>query len=69
MEQLIQKNSKGPVIDGVVVVLLKDHLGGHVLIGSTKSFPLHLDVVSSPAQIAYLDVAGIIEQNVFGLNG
>jgi hypothetical protein len=67
VQQLIQQNPQGPVIDGIVVFLFKDHFWCHILISSTESFSLHLNIVSGPAQVAYFDVAGIVEEDVFGL--
>jgi hypothetical protein len=67
VEELIEKDAKGPVIDGEVVFLFEDHFGGHVLVGSAEGFAFHLDVVSGPAEVADFDVAGVVEEDVFGL--
>ena len=68
MQQFIEKDADGPYIDGVVVLLLEDHLGGHILIGATESFPFHGDVVGGPSQVTDLDVAAVVEEDIFTLN-
>ena len=68
MEQLIEKNAQSPSINGEVVLLLEDHLWCHILVSSTESFSFHLNVVCCPAQIADLDIEGIIQKYVFWLN-
>lgn len=60
MNQLVQEHSKSPDINGVVVLLLKDHLWSHILIGPAKCFTFHLNIISCPSKVTYLDVVGTI---------
>lgn len=77
MHQFKQQNSESPRIDVVVVALLVDHLGSHVLQGATVSLSfsfvlkafrvtLHL-VVNSPTEVADFDEMVVIDQEVFRL--
>ena len=68
MKQLIEQDSNGPIVDGKVILLLKNHFRCHVLVGPAEGFPFGFDVVSSPSQIADFDVAGIVKKNVLGLS-
>ena len=68
MEQLIEQDPNGPIVNGKVIFLLKNHFRCHVLIGPAECFSFGLDVVGRPSQIADFDVAGIVKKNVLGLS-
>lgn len=51
VEEFVEEDPEGPDVDGVVVLLLEDHLGGHVLVGATEGLPFGLDVLSGPAKV------------------
>lgn len=68
MQKFVEEYAKRPHVYAVVVLLLKDHLRSHVLISAAEGLALHLDVVGGPAEIADLDVQGMIEQYVLRLH-
>jgi len=68
MKQLIEQNPNRPIVNREIIFLLEDHFRCHILVSPTECFSFHLDVVSSPSQITYLHVAGIVQQYVLGLS-
>jgi len=56
MEELIEKYAKSPDINMVVVFCLEEHLWCHIFVSSTESSSFNVYVLSSPTQIAYLNV-------------
>lgn len=67
MKKFIEQYSKCPHIYAVIVLLLKHHFRRHVLIRPAEGFPLHLDVISGPTEIANFDIEGMIQQYVLRL--
>lgn len=68
VEHLIEKNAHSPNINSVVLRLVHDDLGGHVLTRPAKSLsPLFLIVLGTPPKIANLDIVIFVQQNVLRL--
>lgn len=62
MEEFVEEDSEGPDIYPVVVGVLEQHFGGHILIGSAEGVSLEGDVLGGPAKVAYFDVGTGVEE-------
>lgn len=68
MAQFVQQNSQGPHVDLVIVRLVVDHFGRHVLERATKSVALFIGVLlNAPPEITYLDCLVLRDQKVLRL--
>ena len=68
VKHLVEKHSKSPYINFVVVFRLEEHLWGHILVGSAESGPFCFHLLRTPAKIAYFDISNRIQKEVLGLN-
>jgi hypothetical protein len=67
MCQLVQQHPETPYVQLIIVRLVADHLGRHVLNSPTITVALYLACIRRPAKIANLDVPELVEQQVFRL--
>ena len=68
MAQLIQQNPQGPHVDFMIVRLVVDHLGSHVLQRAAESVALLIGILfNTPAEIANFDRLVLTDQQIFRL--
>jgi hypothetical protein len=67
-EELVGEHAQRPDVDGVVVVLVLDHLGGEVVEGPAEGRAARRGRVHGPAKVGDFDVALVAEEEVLGLD-
>ena len=69
MDKLVEKDTQGPDVQGVVVSLVLDHFWSHVLQGTTKSIPLLTMIrLNTPSKITNFNDVALFDQDIFRLN-
>ena len=65
MDQLVQKNSERPNVEGVIVSFVLDHFGSHVLECATESVSLLVCVgLYTPSKVTYFDNIALLYQYI-----
>lgn len=69
MDQFVQENSEWPDVEGVIMILVLDHLGSHVFKCATEGVSLlHMVWLNTPSEVANLDDVTLLYQNVLRLD-
>ena len=68
MNKFIKKNSQGPNINTIIVLLAVNHLWSHILISSTKSGSFSFHLRSGPSKITKFNIHFLIKENILWLN-
>jgi hypothetical protein len=66
--ELVGEDAQRPDVDGVVVVLVLDHLGRQVVERATERGAAGGGRVHRPAKVRDLDLAAVAQQEVLGLD-
>jgi hypothetical protein len=67
-EEFLREDAEGPVVHGVVVVLVLDHLGREVVERAAERRAARGGGMDGPAEIRDLEVAALADEEVLGLD-